>query len=236
MPSAPNSRPRGLAGTPLRTMGSTPPQDPVYRGHDTMSTPVPLEACRQRRDAIAVFCRPLEETRTAQNSCYWLAECEIDGQRFAARSRRDAPKELARALVEAGIPDLAMVVSYAGLRGVMRYRSVHAFADWTTVENASTPVRNARFERLEDGSFAGHSDRADPSQREGENGGRTGSVDTPIPPAISPPLLTASDKCDSGKCAGCGRPLEGRRAGARTCSSACRKRVSRGAVRWEAAE
>jgi len=117
--------------------------------HDAPTDEKPLAPHHARRDAVAVSCRPLEETRTAGNSCHWLAECEIDGQLFEARSRRDAPKELARALVAAGIPDRAIVVSYAGLRGTMSYRSFRVIADFTTVESASRPVHRGRFEHFD---------------------------------------------------------------------------------------
>jgi hypothetical protein len=50
---------------------------------------------------------PEEGTVTAENSCYWTASCTITGRAHTARSRRIAPRELARLLVGAGIPDQA---------------------------------------------------------------------------------------------------------------------------------
>ena len=54
--------------------------------------------------------------------------------------------ELARVLVEAGIVDQPVEVSHAGLRGVMRYRSLHRMAARTMKENGQTPVKVARHE------------------------------------------------------------------------------------------
>ena len=64
---------------------------------------------------ILVHCRPLPETRTRNSSAAWLAECEVDGRRFEAKSRHGAPNELARRLVEAGVPDAPIEIHYDGL-------------------------------------------------------------------------------------------------------------------------
>jgi hypothetical protein len=139
-------------------------------------------------------------------------------------------------LAAAGISDRAMVIRYQGIRGTMHYASFHTAADWTTIENTSTPARNGRYERLEDEPFFGSSDRPDFSQGEAQHVGGTGSAGMSIPLKISATVFEGPDKCDIGLCAGCGRLIEGKRAGARTCSAACRKRVSRGATWKDAAE
>jgi hypothetical protein len=59
----------------------------------------------------------------------WVAECEAAGVPYTARSRNSAPHELARVLVEAGIPDAPMVVTAKGFRGEIRYRSFHKMAE-----------------------------------------------------------------------------------------------------------
>jgi hypothetical protein len=56
-------------------------------------------------------CRPLEETRGPNSPCQWLAECEVDGRRFMARSRHGAVYELARVLVAAGVADRPLCVA-----------------------------------------------------------------------------------------------------------------------------
>src|SRR5215831_9291049 len=71
--------------------------------------------------AIIVRVRPLEETRTPNSSCVWLAECEVGGRRFEARSRHGAPNALARELADAGIPDRQLEVYFEGLAGCLRW-------------------------------------------------------------------------------------------------------------------
>jgi hypothetical protein len=103
-------------------------------------------------DGLIMRQRPLPETRTAENSCSYLAETEIDGQHFEARSRRGAPHELARALVAAGVPDQPVSLTHQGLRGEMRYPSLHQMAGVTYVEGRSTILHRARYR--EDERFA----------------------------------------------------------------------------------
>jgi hypothetical protein len=101
---------------------------------------------------ILVHCRPLPETRTRNSSAAWLAECEVDGRRFEAKSRHGAPNELARRLVEAGVPDAPIEIHYDGLAGSMRYRSFHEAARWTFVESQSTPLRRGPFREFGEAS------------------------------------------------------------------------------------
>jgi hypothetical protein len=108
---------------------------------------------------IAIEQWPLEETRTPENSCIYLATCTTADQHFEARSRRSAPAELARVLVAAGIPDGPIVVIQAGISGCMRYPSLHRMARRTYTEGDrplrripySTPLEQAanRSERPE---------------------------------------------------------------------------------------
>ena len=87
---------------------------------------------------ITIIQQPLQETRTPENSCLWLAECMVGGRHFEARSRRGAPAELARTLVAAGVPDQAVVVdAVVGghlRRGALTYRSLRRLAGWTWTE------------------------------------------------------------------------------------------------------
>jgi hypothetical protein len=101
---------------------------------------------------VTMHQRPLEDSRTPENSCTWLAETEIAGQCFDARSRRGATNALARALVAAGVPDQPVRVEHAGLRGHMAYPSLHRMAGQTYVEGRSTILHGARYR--EDERFA----------------------------------------------------------------------------------
>jgi hypothetical protein len=100
-------------------------------------------------DALAVHCRPLEETRGPNSSCQWLAECEVDGRPFAARSRQGAVYELARMLVAAGIEDRPLRVTFAGIAGHMTWGSFVAAARWTLTEGAATPLRIRRWRKFD---------------------------------------------------------------------------------------
>jgi hypothetical protein len=112
-------------------------------------------------DALAVHCRPLEETRGPNSPCQWLAGCEVDGRRFLARSRQGAVYELARRLVAAGIEDRPLCITFAGVVGQVTWGSFAAAARWTLTEGAATPLRrrywrnfDARLERIGQNSGA----------------------------------------------------------------------------------
>jgi hypothetical protein len=95
-------------------------------------------------DALAVYCRPLEETRGPNSSCLWLAECDVDGRCFAVRSRQSVVCELARKLIAAGVEDRPLCVTVAGVAGRighMTWGSFVAAARWTLIEGAATPLR-----------------------------------------------------------------------------------------------
>jgi hypothetical protein len=108
--------------------------------------------------------RPIEATRTAENSCAFIAECEVGGRAFAARSRRGAPFALARDLVAAGVADQPVEVTHAGLRGAMRYPSLHRMAGLTITEGVRGSVEIGRWQ-----------ERPDFSVGEAENRGISGS-------------------------------------------------------------
>jgi hypothetical protein len=100
-------------------------------------------------DALAVHCRPLEETRGPNSSCQWLAECDVDGRRFAARSRQGAVYELARMLVAAGIENRPLCVTFTRVAGQMTWGSCVAVARWTLTEGAATPLRRRRWRNFD---------------------------------------------------------------------------------------
>lgn len=88
--------------------------------------------------------RPDEQHRT-NRGCPWVATCEIAGTSYAARSRSGAPYALARILVAAGIPDQPMSLVTQGLKGEMRFRSIHRMAGWTVAESSSTPAKLVKW-------------------------------------------------------------------------------------------
>jgi hypothetical protein len=83
---------------------------------------------------IIVLVRPLEETRTPNSGCVWVAACELGGRRFEARSRHGAANALARELVAAGVADRPLEVRFAGLAGCLRWGSIAAAAKRTYTE------------------------------------------------------------------------------------------------------
>jgi hypothetical protein len=91
---------------------------------------------------ILVHQRP-DETRRTGRGCPWIAECEVDGQRYEAASRSGAPLALARVLVAAGVSDQRVRVYSQGIAGCMRYPSLRRMAGLTARESASQPVHLA---------------------------------------------------------------------------------------------
>jgi hypothetical protein len=84
-------------------------------------------------------------SRTSENSSKWEAVAEIDGVTYRATSRRGAPQELARSLVEAGIADQPVEVFTPPLRGHIGYRSLHAMARTTFTEGKTTSLQRVRY-------------------------------------------------------------------------------------------
>jgi hypothetical protein len=212
----------------------------LHRDHDTMGTPVPLGARHVCRDTIAVFCRPLEETRTPSNSCNWLAECQIGGEHFEARSRVGAPNDLARVLVAAGVPDAPMVVSFEGLCGTTTYRSFHEAAKWTYSEGPATPLRRVPFKAFDACALPRRSKGRFRQLRQAQNRG----VKTEPVPLEGSATLTSFSKALSSeigigqkvagtaefrvtRCGGCASEFRPRRLGMTFCSGACRQRAYR---------
>lgn len=93
---------------------------------------------------------PLEGTRTPEKSCFYEAECEVDGQHYSARSRHGAPNELARVLVSAGVADQPVEVRQVGIKGYISYRALHELARWTYQETVAVPLRQVRWRPLPD--------------------------------------------------------------------------------------
>ena len=94
---------------------------------------------------IAMQQWPLENTRTPEQSCIYEAECQVDGQRYSARSRYGAPNKLARLLVAAGLADQPVEIRQAGVKGCISYRSLHELALWRYQETVTAPLRRVRW-------------------------------------------------------------------------------------------
>jgi hypothetical protein len=133
---------------------------------------------------IRVYQHAEETTRSANNSCSWIAETIINGIVYSTRSRHGAAHELARVLVDAGIPDAVMRVTTAGLRGETVYRSFHAMAVYTFRENAQTPVRRARWVAPGDATQQG---QAAPKQAVNAPPGTPVAAQASHAPTTSPP-------------------------------------------------
>jgi hypothetical protein len=94
--------------------------------------------------AIVIRVRPLEETRTPNSGCLWLAECEVEGRRFEARCRHGAANALARDLAAAGSADRSLEVHCDGVAGCLRWGSVAAAARRTYTEG-NRPLQCIRW-------------------------------------------------------------------------------------------
>jgi hypothetical protein len=93
---------------------------------------------------IIVTVRPLEETRTSYSGCIWLAQCELGGRRFEARSRHGAANALARELTAAGVTDPPLEVRFERLAGSLRWGSIAAAAKRTFTEG-NRPLQCIRW-------------------------------------------------------------------------------------------
>jgi len=92
---------------------------------------------------IEISQRPLEKLGRA-GGCAYLATATVDGVQWQAQSRSGAANELARLLVENGIPDQPVRVAQVGLRGWLEHRSLHRMAQRTYSEGNS-PVKQVRW-------------------------------------------------------------------------------------------
>ena len=137
---------------------------------------------RMTAPAIIVRVRPLEDTRTPNSSCVWLAECEVGGRRFEAQSRHGAANALARELVAAGIPDRPLEVYFEGLAGCLRWGSITAAAKRTYTEG-NRPLQCIRWVAPQD---AVQTIRAVPTQ------GVKGPAATAVPPEPQTPVKDAA--------------------------------------------
>jgi hypothetical protein len=99
---------------------------------------------RMSASAIVVKVRPLQETRTPSSGCVWLAQCEVEGQRFEARCRRGAANALARELLAAGFAHALLEVHFDGVGGCLRWGSVTA-ASRRTYTEGNRPLQCIRW-------------------------------------------------------------------------------------------
>src|SRR5215831_13817320 len=99
-------------------------------------------------EPIVVHQRADETSRTPNKACYWIATAMIDGAELLARSRYGAVNELARQLVDAGVPDAPMFVYTPGLKGFATIPSFHRAAESTYEESASVPLHRIPYARV----------------------------------------------------------------------------------------
>lgn len=85
----------------------------------------------EQSEPIIVHQHPLPETRTPTLSCKWQAEVCVGGKTYVEVSRAGASHEIARALVNAGVPDAEMRIHEGDRPGFLRVPSFHAWAEWT---------------------------------------------------------------------------------------------------------
>jgi hypothetical protein len=164
-------------------------------------------------DGLIMRQRPLPETRTSENSCEWAASAEVGGVVYLARSRRGAPFELARALVSAAIPDQAVSVEAAGVRGAMTYPSLHRMATRTLTDGVSTLLQLTRHRE-----FPSAVPPNCPALRmqEGHNAATPNAV-------VSLPVPEPEPKL----CGGCGQAFHPSKPWSEFCSPACRQKAYR---------
>jgi hypothetical protein len=135
---------------------------------------------------------PLESTRTPERSCFYEAECEVDGRRYSARSRHGAPNELARVLVSTGVPDQPVEVRQVGIKGCLSCHSLHEMALWTNEESAKVPLRRVRWKPAPDFTAAVRG-------RVAKNGGDTPAEVVGAPePAFRPSKRELLQKANDG--------------------------------------
>ena len=94
---------------------------------------------------IRITQRADEPSGTPDRPCYYDAETEVDGVRFAARARYGVNHNLARQLVAAGISDQAVEITTFGICGVLTYPSLHWMAQRTIAEGPTTPICERKF-------------------------------------------------------------------------------------------
>jgi hypothetical protein len=165
-----------------------------------------------------VQCWPLEETRTANSSCVWVAEATVEGRTYTARSRYCPANGLARQLIAAGLADRPLVIRYDGLSGSMSYRSFHAAASWTFSEG-DRPVRRVQYKAPPEGLFS-------------DRGTEQKSVSSPTANVVE---VALSDGCkiialpleETRRCDSCGKDFRPTRRAGRFCSPRCRLRAWR---------
>jgi hypothetical protein len=184
---------------------------------------------------------PLEDTRTPNGVCYWVAETTLqDGRLFSVRSKHGAPNELARQLVAAGIPDQPMETcnTRSGLKA-LTYRSFHAAAKWTYTEGAATLLQRVRYQEFHGlpASKAGaEREQREPTSAEcpetvlgnTEKGGGTPSQAVQhLPDSVTPKIGVGDQQAELRQCETCGRRFLPWRPQATHCSGACRQKAYR---------
>jgi hypothetical protein len=184
---------------------------------------------------------PLEETRTLNGVCYWVAETTLqDGRFFSVRSKHGASNGVARQLVAPGIPDQPMETcdKQSGLKA-LTCRSFHAAAKWTYTEGAATLLQRVRYQEFH--GLPGSDADAVPGEGEPmpagcpetvlgntEKGGGTPSEAVQhLPDSVTPKIGVGDERAELRQCETCGRRFRPWRPQATHCSGACRQKAYR---------
>ena len=124
-------------------------------------------------------------------------------------------RKLGEILVEAGVPDDAVTVTYDGLRGHMSYRSLHALAGFTYSEGNS-PLSRTRWQKFAHAGDQGMGSSQSPVHREPPEE----NAPVEAPPAAA--RLSVTRACEV-----CGGPVTAKRTDAMLCGPACKQRAYR---------
>ncbi len=91
-----------------------------------------------------------DKTPYGSRGIAWIASAEVGGQRHEARHTGSAACALARALVDAGVPDQPMEVRQVGIAGVMTWPSMHRAAK-LSVSEGNTLLHSVTYTPMMEG-------------------------------------------------------------------------------------
>jgi hypothetical protein len=90
----------------------------------------------------------------------WFAEAFINGKSYTATSRKSPGCDIARQLVQAGVPDAELRIYTKGLKGYLYWRSFYQAALYTYSEDGKRKIWSPFPQAVAQGAFsavkAGH--------------------------------------------------------------------------------
>ena len=93
--------------------------------------------------AITATCDQVPDSRTNRGSA-WRAIAIVDGVAYSATSRSSAVGALCRELVAGGVPDDAIQITFDGVAGEMRIKSIYRFSG-TTLAEGDAPIHRVKW-------------------------------------------------------------------------------------------